>query len=122
MGRGLLPPWDQQGYFQKWQNATFTSGGPLIKLASADPMRILIVFASMVPGSQWFISPDPKSGTGSYGIPVNNAGLPIVINWSWWGPLAQSEWWGFCTAAGPIYVLTQALKTWPTQEEGSLSD
>jgi len=121
MGDRILPPWEQIPYFQPPTTIFKSGGGPWSLVVPADPNRVLLVFAVNGAGI-WQVWPDPEAGGQDTGINLVSTSPPLVINWSWWGPLVNAAWYAAGAGGSVLQILAQSLYRWPEKSQGSIND
>jgi hypothetical protein len=113
--RGSLPPkvmapWDENAYFQAVRETT-SVGGALQQLATADPMRVAIIF-SLAGGAAAVIATS-RDLAGSSGIALGSNSPIFAITQQQYGNLCQSEWWAVPGPGITISIFEVRLRDWP---------
>lgn len=115
-----LPPWEENAWFDTVvpKHFNITAAGGRVKLASADPRRVAILFTVAQTG-QVFVAPDPQIATdGSQGQAVQSSTLALQFHQSEWGVMVTQEWWGVTTVISVfVDVWELILREWPRKDE-----
>lgn len=117
-----LPPWQGAGLFQTPQQTFYSNPASKQEVAKADPLRVLLMFASLAPtGTQFLVGINPNPATNE-GFPLTGAAQALVITWETHGPLVNMPWYNNTQVLGTGYtVLTLSMTSWPDANYSSAS-
>lgn len=114
----MLSPWDALPYFQPPRETFVDASAATVQLCQSDPMRVLLIFSvnPFAGNTQISLFNNPPPNQGMY---LTSSRPDLVMNYSWFGPLVQQEWFAISGGSNVITVYTVSLAKWPSQKESS---
>lgn len=111
-----MAPWDSLRYFRIPKPTVFTLTGAAVKIASADPTRVLLSMSVANKGGDLWVAPTNLVGS-AFGYHLTDSGIPFEVTHQVHGALVQMEWWAFGAAVNGVFVQEMVLQDWPIPDE-----
>jgi hypothetical protein len=116
-----IAPWDWLRYFNQPVEVAIAGTGSAVQVLSADPMRVLIIFANVNTSSIWSVSTNPSVNQQS-GMGINGNQGPFVLDYEHFGSLLTVPWYAIGQNIGTLTVITLSMSTWPVEAYGGKYD